>query len=426
MKTMRDILFLAHRIPYPPSKGDKIRAWHILQHLAQTRRVHLGCFVDDQNDWAHVPFLKKLGGESCFVPLRTGQALARSLRALTTEQPLTLPYYHDRRMARWVRRLRRDRSMTVFAYSSSMAQYAMDDCGSPRIIDFVDVDSQKWRDYSRRKRWPMSAVYRREGDALLAAERKIAREFDASIFVSDAEAALFRTLAPESSERIFAVSIGVDWRHFSPEREYPDPYAGAGHSTVCFTGMMDYWPNVDAVTWFVRSVLPQIRCSRPSAMFWIVGANPSRAVRKLASEPGVVVTGRVPDTRPYLAHATAVVAPLRIARGVQSKVLEAMAMGRPVIASDRAFEGLRVEAGRDLIVAQTAEEFIHWLEQTWDYRLAQTLGDRARQTVCSRYDWPEQLTRLESIIEPLEAGAIPCAASHNAHASVHRKTEGCA
>ena len=295
--------------------------------------------------------------------------------------------------------------MTVFVYSSSMAQYVANDAGSPRIIDFVDVDSQKWRDYSERRRWPMSAVYRREGQTLLAAERRIAREFDASIFVSEAEADLFRRLAPESAHRVSAVSMGVDTERFSPEVDHPDPYDGAGPSTLCFTGMMDYWPNVDAVTWFARSVFPRIRRARPTARLWIVGANPARAVQQLADEPGIVVTGRVPDTRPYLAHATAVVAPLRVARGVQNKVLEAMAMGRPVIASAQAFEGLRVDSERDLIVAQSADEFVGAVERVWDDRLVATLGVSARQTVQTRYDWPSQLAALDAVLGPLEGAA---------------------
>jgi sugar transferase (PEP-CTERM/EpsH1 system associated) len=400
---MRDLLFLSHRIPYPPNKGDKVRAWHFLQHFAETRRVHLGCFVDEERDWAHLPFLKSLCGDTCFVALRRPRALARSLSAFVTGRPMTLPYYHDRRLARWVRRLRRERPMPVFAYSSSMAQYATDDRGSTRIIDFVDVDSQKWSEYARHMRWPLSAVYRREGDALLRAERRIAGEFDASIFVSDAEAALFRRLAPESSQRVFAVSIGVDAGYYSPDHEYPDPYGGAGSSALCFTGMMDYWPNVDAVTWFVTTIFPRLRAARPSTTFWIVGANPVRAVRRLAEAPGVFVTGRVPDTRPFLMHASVVVAPLRIARGIQSKVLEAMAMGRPVIASEQAFQGLTVVAGRDLMVARNANEFVAAIRSVWDENPAGALGARARQAVRTCYDWAPQLSSLDAVLAPFDA-----------------------
>jgi sugar transferase (PEP-CTERM/EpsH1 system associated) len=402
---MRDLLFLCHRIPYPPNKGDKIRAWHFLEHLAKSRRVHVGCFVDDEHDWSYASVLHSLGGETCILPLQRRRALVRSLSGLLTREALTVPFYRDARMTNWVRRLRDDRPMTAFVYSSSMAQYVIDDTSSPRVIDFVDVDSQKWIEYSRRKRWPLSALYRREGEALLQTEREVARAFDASLFVSDPEAALFRDMAPESSERVFTVSMGVDSRYFSPEAPYVNPYGDGASCAVCFTGAMDYWPNVDAVVWFVQSVLPGIRALRPSATFWIVGANPTSTVRNLQKHPGVVVTGRVLDTRPYLAHAAAVVAPLRIARGIQSKVLEAMAMGRPVIASTQAFEGLRARPGRDLIVAKSADEFVAGIGRVWDEGLVHTLGASARESVQTLYDWSRQLSSLDAILSAVEGAA---------------------
>jgi len=400
---MRDLLFLSHRVPYPPNKGDKVRAWHFLQHFAVKRRVHLGCFVDDPRDLAHVPFLKSLCEGTCFVPLRRRRALARSLVGLVTRQPMTLPYYRDRRLADWARRLQRERDLTVFVYSSSMAQYAIDGRGSARIIDFVDIDSQKWSEYGRNKPWPFSAVYRREGDALLRTERTIAGEFDASIFVSAAEAGLFKQLAPESASRVFSIRLGVDLDYFSSEREYPDPYNGVGGSVLCFTGTMDYWPNVDAVTWFATSIFPRIRAARPSATFWIVGANPPRPVRRLADEPGVFVTGRVPDTRPFLRHASAVVAPLRVARGIQSKVLEAMAMGRPVIASAQAFEGLMCVPGRDLMVVDTGDAFVAAVQSVWKGDHADALGAHARAAVQMYQNWPAQLAALDALCAAVEA-----------------------
>ena len=402
---MRDLLFLAHRIPYPPSKGDKSRAWQFLRHLTATRRVHLGCFIDNEEDWTHVPFLKTLCGETCFVPLRRAKALARSLPALATNQALTMPYYYDRGMTAWVGQRRRDQPVTAFVYSSSMAQYVMDAPETPRIIDFVDVDSEKWRDYAVRRRWPLAALYRREGEALLAAERRIAREFDASIFVSEAEANLFRGRAPESADRVHSIRMGVDLERFSRHGDFADPYNGGRDSALCFTGMMNYWPNVDAVTWFVEAVFPQVRAIRPSASFWIVGAHPTRSVEKLAAHPGVFVTGRVPDTRPYLAHAAAVVAPLRVARGIQTKVLEAMAMGRPVIASDDAFQGLQFEANRDLIVARTAEEFVRSVNRVWNHDWATALGQRARRAVEQNYDWSQPLASLDDVLGSVEARA---------------------
>lgn len=402
--TPRDVLFLAHRIPYPPNKGDKTRAWHFLSHLAQTRRVHLGCFIDDEADWAHVAFLKQVVAETCFVPLRRTRALARGIFALPTRAPLTVPYYSDQRLWTWVRRVREASSPTVFAFSSSMAQYAETWRDSPRIIDFVDVDSAKWREYAGRRPWPLSVLYRRESDALLRTERTIAHEFDASIFVSGAEADLFRRLAPESAGRVAAITNGIDAAQFSPAGPYPDPYAGIGGSALCFTGMMDYWPNVDAVTWFVDAVFPRIRAIRPDATFWIVGARPAPALRKLAEHPGVIVTGQVADTRPYLAHASMVVAPLRVARGIQNKVLEGMAMARPVITSGEAFEGLCARPGRDLLVAHSADEFVSAIQQAWIPSAGLELGRRARATVERHYDWSQHLSSLDALLASVETG----------------------
>jgi sugar transferase (PEP-CTERM/EpsH1 system associated) len=400
---VRDLIFLAHRIPYPPDKGDKIRAWHFLRHFAQARRVHVGCFVDDEHDWSHVPHLKTLGGETCVVPLRRGRALARSLPAFLTRRPLTVPYYHDRRLSAWVGELVRRTRPIVFAYSSSMAQYAVSLRRIPRVVDFVDVDSQKWFEYASHARWPVSSGYRREARRLLETEREIARTMDASIFVSDAEAALFRRLAPDSSDRVFAVSNGVDAEYFSPHRTYDDPYAGTGATTLCFTGMMDYRPNVDAVTSFARSVLPRFQQTYPSARFCIVGANPAAAVRHLANQPGISVTGRVPDVRPYLAHAAAVVAPLRIARGVQNKVLEAMAMGRHVVATSAAVEGLAVAAQRNVVIANSADEFIRALEHLWSGDSDESIGRRAREVVLQDYNWARHCEALDAVLAPLES-----------------------
>lgn len=400
--TPRDVLFLAHRIPYPPNKGDKTRAWHFLGHLARTRRVYVGCFVDDASDWAHVPVLKEVAAEACCVPLSPARALARGLTALPTRQPLTLPYYRDARLSAWVRGLRSLRNPTVFAYSACMAQYVMDWRDSPRIIDFVDVDSAKWQDYAGHRQWPISALYRRESAALLRAERAIAGEFDRSIFVSEPEADLFRRLAPETADRIVAITNGIDAEQFSPQGPYADPYDGAGGSAICFTGMMDYWPNVDAVAWFVDAVFPRIRAIRPEARFWIVGARPAPGVRKLAERDGVIVTGRVPDTRPYLAHASAVVAPLRVARGIQNKILEGMAMARPVIASPEAFEGISAVPGRDVLVASGVDEFVSAIERVWTRSVGVAIGAAARAVIENEYAWSRNYQALDAVLGSIE------------------------
>ncbi|MGB8275226.1 MAG: TIGR03087 family PEP-CTERM/XrtA system glycosyltransferase [Alphaproteobacteria bacterium] len=404
---MRDVLFLAHRIPYPPNKGDKIRSWNVLRFLASRYRIHLACFVDDEDDWQHVPFLKTVCSETYFAPLRRTSALIRSLPGLVDGRALTLLYYYDPDLARWVdATLSRLGIERIFVFSSAMAQYVSGERASSarRIMDFVDVDSDKWRQYAERKPWPLNWIYGHESRALLAFERGVAAAFDLSLFVSQHEADLFRSLAPEVAHKVLHVNNGVDFRFYAPDQVFENPYresAGPGPAPVLtFTGAMDYWANVDAVTWFVADVFPGIRRRLPDVRFYIVGAKPSAAVRRLARTPGVFVTGRVPDVRPYLAHATAVVAPLRVARGIQNKVLEAMAMAKAVVATPQALEGLGAAPGREIVVAGGASEFAHavtaLLEADGDTR--RTVGGAARAHVLAHHDWDSELACLARIL----------------------------
>jgi len=397
---MKELLFLAHRIPYPPSKGDKIRSYHILKHLANSYRIHLGAFVDDPDDWRYQAKLKTMCASVYLLPLRPLPAKLRSLTGLFGNSALSLPYFREQKMQRWVDSImKRDDMRRVFVYSSPMAQYVMGEEFSSlrRIVDFVDVDSDKWRQYAQCKSWPLSWLYRREGECLLRFEGSVARAFDTSVFVSAAEADLFKQLAPDVADRVCFIDNGVDFSYFSPDREYENPYQGQSDVLV-FTGAMDYWANVDAVRWFAREIFPQVRQSVPSAQFVIVGARPSRDVLQLASLAGVSVTGAVADIRPYLAHARAAVAPLRIARGVQNKVLEAMAMAIPVLATPAAVEGIEYNNPSGLQVSDSE----HQLAQM-AIRLLQrdnSLPMRAsRQWVCQRYDWDINLGGLYELFE---------------------------
>jgi sugar transferase (PEP-CTERM/EpsH1 system associated) len=394
-----DLLFLAHRIPYPPNKGDKIRSWNFLRHLAQKRRVHLGCFIDDPTDREHIGVLRDICGECCFVDLHPRRSRLLSARGLLTGAPLTLPYYASGALRSWVRGVvERCRPQQLFFFSSAMAQFDPPTAyPARRVIDIVDVDSQKWTEYAGRQPWPLSWVYAREGRTLLRFERDVARRMDASLFVSPAETQLFAGLAPESAGKLHAVNNGVDTAYFSPDRRYDDPFP-AGTRALVFTGAMDYWPNIDAVAHFAEAMMPRIRAAVPGASFWIVGSNPARTVTDLAARPGIVVTGRVPDVRPYIAHAAAVVAPLRIARGIQNKVLEAMAMAKTVIASPQAAEGIEGRDGRDLLVPPTADAFVD--AATAMLRgAAADLGAPARSYVLATYNWQKSLDKLDFILD---------------------------
>lgn len=395
---MEELLFLAHRIPYPPNKGDKIRSYHLLKHLAQRYRVHLGCFVDDAEDWQYTARLQAICGETFFAPLRPRRAKLKSLAGLVRGVPLTLPYYAHAGMRRWVTQMLATRGIArVLVFSAAMGQYVPLAHALRTVVDFVDVDSDKWTQYAASKPWPLSWLYRREGRTLLAWERDLAARADAALFVSAAEARHFSQLAPASAAHIDWFNNGVDFGYFSPQRNYPDPYP-AGSLPLVFTGAMDYWPNVDAVVWFAQAIFPAVRARYPQAQFVIVGGRPSQVVRDLAQLPGVTVTGRVDDVRPWLRHARMAVAPLRIARGVQNKVLEAMAMALPVVASPQALEGIQAEVGRDLLVADSAVQFAEQVMALLGGAHA-GMGAAARTAMLGNYVWQDNLRRVDALLD---------------------------
>ena len=403
---MDELLLLVHRIPYPPNKGDKIRSYHLLRHLSRNFRVHLGAFVDAPEDWAYVqPLGNMVTGGMKLLPLNPRRARLRSAYGLLSGEPLSLPYYRDTALQDWVDGLMADRPIRhAVVYSSPMAQYLTAYPKLHRVIDFVDVDSDKWGQYAERKPWPLNWIYRREARTLLAFERRIAGRFDASTFVSPAEAELFLQLAPECAGRVSHYSNGVDMEYFSSARGYDNPYPPAARVLV-FTGAMDYWANVDAVAWFAREVFPAIHAQFPDVKFYVVGSRPTAEVQALAND-NIVVTGSVPDIRPYLAHAQLAVAPLRIARGIQNKVLEAMSMAKTVVVSPQALEGIEAEPGLEVLLAPDAAAFIaHTATQ-----LAQpdaTLGQAARRRVEQSYSWEGSLQRMDQLLAQTSAEATP-------------------
>lgn len=382
---MSDILFLAHRVPYPPDRGDKVRSHHVMRHLSRLGRVHLATFADDPRDTGHEDALRQWCASVAVLPRAKGNARA-AVEALAGGRTVSEAAFDSAAMRAQVAQLLAARRYdAVYVYSGQMAQYVPADL--PFVMDFVDMDSAKFAAYAENARGPMRWMMRREARKLAAFERAVAGRARASLLVSGAEAALFRRTS--GADRVVTIENGIDTAFFDPAQAVP---VEADGPLIVFTGQMDYRPNVEAVRWFVGEVLPLI----PAARFAIVGRSPTAAVRALAGER-VVVTGEVADVRGWIGAASIVVAPLLLARGIQNKVLEAMAMARPVVASVAAAEGIDHQG--TIRVAGDAAGFAREVKALLgDPVAAAALGQSARARAVERYGWDARLAPLAGLL----------------------------
>lgn len=389
------ILYIAHRIPYPPSKGEKIRAFHQIRCLAKQHEVHLFCLVDDCEDLPYVRTLLTYCASVEAVYHSKFMSRIRSLKALLTSSPLSVAGFTSPKLRkRLEQRLQTEHFDRIIAFSSGMAEYVRHVTGIPKIMDFVDADSDKWRLFASMHSGPRAWLYELEARRLARYEEAILASFDRSVVVSAEEAALLQRRSADRS--IAVISNGVDLDYFAPQQA---AMAVATPAELVFVGAMDYFPNVDAVRYFVREILPHLHEKRPDVRFVIVGRNPSRHVRALAAERHVMVTGTVPDVRPYLASASIAVAPFQVARGLQNKILEAMAMGLPVVGTTRAFEGIPATLHDGAYVADTPQDFAQILLHILDNSaLRQQCALRAREYVQRHHQWQEQIAHFETLL----------------------------
>jgi polysaccharide biosynthesis protein PslH len=513
------ILYICHRIPYPPNKGDKIRSFNEIKHLSKNHDLYLAFLVDDPTDVKHVDALKEYCVDLAWEQINPRAQKVKAASQMVLGKPLSLPYFYSSRLQQaidhWAAAFPFD---TVLCFSGPMAEYVFRSkalkvgstaapscedvenrgtaslvgsaasppcwknnktselsersykmtrssiqqgaCGadharhnvpisqaqrSPKLImDFCDVDSDKWGQYAVDARFPMSFVYRLEQKRLLAYEAWVNREFDRSIFITENEAALFKNHVPDAG-KLAVVGNGVDFEFFKPvgstaspscedvenrgtaalvgsaasppcwksnktselsERSYkmtkssiPQGACGADPTDLVFTGAMDYHANVDAVVWFCQEILPLIREAGVGSEFCIVGGKPTADVQALGRLPGVKVTGFVDDIRPWYARAAVSVIPLRLARGVQNKVLEAMAMGRPVVTTRKAAEGVGAKDMEHLIVADGHKAFAGAVIDLYkDAAARQQLGEAARRFVVENFDWQRNMEKLENVL----------------------------
>ncbi len=392
---MGDILFLAHRIPYPPNRGDKIRSFNILKRLCQLGTVHMATFADDDEDLGHAETLRPMLG-SLHIEKRSVSKALGAAKAILTGKPISLTLFDSVGIRDFVAETMAQKPIdTVFVFSGQMAQFVREIPEDVRfVMDFADIDSAKFASYARSAFWPMRHVHAREAVKLAAFEKAVARQAYCSTFVSEAEAALFRSDTGLGTDRVQSLENGIDCKFFDPAANFAKIERPQG-SLVIFTGQMDYRPNIEAVVSFAADVLPVIHEHNPHTKFAIVGRNPTGDVLRLAKREGIIVTGAVEDIRSWLAAADIVVAPLRMARGIQNKVLEAMAMARPVVASAPAFEGIDAEPGQHLLVAESANDEAHLvLELLANPPRADVIGQAARQRMLERYVWDETMAPL--------------------------------
>jgi len=396
-RSRRDVhlLFLSHCVPYPPAKGEKIRAFHLLAKLAERYSIHLACFAKYHSEIEDARHLEGCCSSVYVESLPRTRALAAAALKFGVGGCLTTSFYSSKEIRRHVRSLRTLPISATVAYTSAMAQYAPED--APMILDLVDVDSEKWLDYARARRpgW----AYRLESKRLRRLETEYAKRASC-IFLSTApEKDLFQSFAPEA--RAMCMENGVEFDRLDPLLS-PAMAELRSRNIIVFVGEMDYYPNVDALRWFAKNVFAEFRKRHSDVEFFIVGRNPAAAVRRLAEQDGITVTGAVPDVRPYLGSARAAVAPLRIARGIQNKVLEALALGKPALVSSAVSRTFGSDLPTGVIPCASQREFIEALEDV--YPRSCEPDPRIRNDARERFTWDENCQALLLEIESILVG----------------------
>ena len=395
---MKRLLFIAHRIPYPPNKGDKIRSYNEVLFLSKRFDVDLVCFLEDEGDRKHLQALQGLCRSATGFLRGPLLKAARLLGGFLRGRPLSVALYDHSGMRRKIQRLIREHGYErIVVFSGQMAQYIPADQLPRTAIDFCDVDSHKWDNYADRMPFYASWFYRLEARRLFAFENAAAKAALATIFITPAELKIWTDHGGQGS--LVVLGNGVDTGYFAPGAGKIEP------GRILFTGAMDYFPNEEGVAWFAKEVFPDLRAKFPNARFVIAGSNPTLKVRALARVDGVDVTGFVQDMREEQAKAHIVVVPLRIARGMQNKVLEAMASGKAVVVGRAAMGGIHALDGRDLMTAESPAEYLACLEKLLgDPALVAEMGQAARKYILAHLSWEHN---LEIGLMPLLSNGAP-------------------
>ncbi len=405
------ILYVCHRFPFPPKRGGKIRPFNMIRHLSRQHDVTVASLArsdDEANEGQGIaPHCAHYEIGRVYAVVQTLRMMAR----LPTLAPSSMGFFYSPSLARRVTGLLREQRFDlIFVHCSSVAQYVEHVRDIPKILDFGDMDSQKWLEYARYKPFPFALGYHLEAKKLERAEKRLSRRFDMCTTTTRAEWETLESFGTGAASDWFP--NGVDSEYFVPSDEPYDP------DTITFVGRMDYYPNQDCMFDFCARTLPRLQAGRPALKLVIVGADPSSAVKRLGKLPGVTVTGSVPDVRPFLRRAALMVAPLNIARGTQNKILEAMAAGTPVVTSRVAAGGVDASSPEHFLVASTPEEYTAMILRIIDDPAERArLSAAGRARMLSHHAWGESMKRLDGIIER-------CLSQPNRTRSPHRSQPG--
>jgi len=388
------ILFVCHRLPFPPNRGGKIRPFHMIQHLGRKHSVVVASLAHTEQELREGQPLSDYCEEVIAEVLPNRIRWMQALRALFSATPSSVAYFWSAKLAVRIREAFQQKQFdAIFVHCAFVAPYVRNLPCLFRVLDYGDVDSEKWFDYARSKAFPLSFGYLIEAKKLRRFEEKLAGEFDLCTATTQGELEEVQKLNSDVPSAV--IPNGVDLSYF-----YPRPEDAGKSVALVFLGRMDYFPNIDGTLYFARSIFPLIRQSVPHAEFRIVGSNPSRAIRNLAKIPGISVTGHVSDVRPYLMDAAVAVAPLRIARGTQNKILQFLAMGVPVVATPEAAKGVGAQPGQHFLVAEGPEAFARQVVRLLqDTRLRATLASASRQPLETAHSWPISMQILDRLLE---------------------------
>ncbi|MFQ5774656.1 MAG: TIGR03087 family PEP-CTERM/XrtA system glycosyltransferase [Kiloniellaceae bacterium] len=404
------ILYVCHRFPFPPNRGGKIRPFNMIKHLSDRHEVTVASLARSAEEARAGEGIAPHCHTYLMETVSAPGAMVRMVLGAPTPKPASMAYFYAPTLKRRIREeIERTAFDLIFVHCSSVAQYVEDVTSVPKILDFGDMDSHKWLDYARVRRFPVSLVYLLEGAKLRRAEVRLARRFDYCTCTTRAEFETLEGYGVGTPAGWFP--NGVDLDYFAPGAAPYDPEA------IVFVGRMDYFPNQRGMLDFCANVLPRIRAQRPGARLAIVGANPSRAVRDLANLPGVTVTGTVADVRPFLAGAAVAVAPLEIARGTQNKILESLAMGVPVVASEVAARGVDAVPGEHLLAAGSADDFAAQILRLMAHPAERRrFAEAGRARAETHHDWQASMRRLDALIDDCLARTAGSAAPARAMA----------